>query len=129
MKRRSGVSLLEIIVGLAMLLGIVLVVASLFPTSYQGSLQAWRFSAATNLARQVLEHQKQLPPSLASPISRTPVDWRYEVQGRPVTAKFFYRVERDSAPTVDPVLWKVTVEWEHTGKVRQIFLVGAVPAR
>jgi Tfp pilus assembly protein PilV len=129
MNKRGGVSLLETIVGLCILLAVVLVVASLFPTSYQGSLQAWRFSAATNLARHVLEQQKSLPPSLAMNIPRTAVEWRYEVQGRPVVGQFFYAVERDSAASVDPVLWKVTVSWEHTGKERRIFLVGAVPAQ
>lgn len=121
--------MLETIVGMAILLGVILVVASLFPTSYQGSLQAWRFTAATNLARSILEQQKSMSPRLASNIPRTGVEWRYEVQGRPVVGEFFYRVERDSPPGADPVLWRVTVSWEHTGKERQIFLVGAVPAR
>lgn len=118
-------SLLEVIVGLLILLGIVLATATLFPTSYSGSLQAWRFQAATQLARRVLETQKHNP--LAQPIPPQDVEWSYAVQGRPLVAEFQYRVDLDSPLNADPRLWKVTVSWEHSGKRREIYLVGAAP--
>lgn len=120
-----GVSLLEVIVGLLILLGVILGTVSLFPTSYAGSMQAWRFNAATDLARQVLERQKHNP--LAAPIGSQSVDWEYSVQGRPVVARFQYRVDLDSDSAANPRLWKVTVSWEHNGHTRDIYLVGAAP--
>ena len=124
---QASALLLEIIVGLLIILVVVLVVASLFPTSYQGSLQAARMSNAVNLARQVLERQKTADP--ANSIGNQTVDSQFVVQGRPVVCQFFYRVDDDSPNNADPHLWKVTVQWEHTGKVKEIFLVGAAPKK
>lgn len=124
---RGGAILLEIIAGLLLILVVVLVVGSLFPTSYQGSLQAARMTGAVNLGRQVLERQKTATP--ADSIGNQTVDAALLVQGRPANSKYFYRVDRDSAAQQDPVLWKVTVQWEHSGKVKEIQLVGASSPR
>jgi len=122
---RQGALLLEIIVGLLIILLVVLVVASLFPSSYSGSLQAARMSAAVNLGRQVLERQKTASPAEA--IGNQTVNSQLEVQGRPAVCQFFYRLDPDSEATADPQLWKVTVQWEHSGKIKEIQLVGSVP--
>lgn len=120
---RSGAILLEIIAGLLIILFVVLLVGSLFPSSYQGSLQAARMSGAISLARQLLERQKTAAPAAA--IGNQTVDSSLLVQGRPAHSKYFYRVDQDSPPGADPLLWKVTVQWEHSGKVKEIQLVGA----
>ena len=121
--KRSGSVLFEIIAGLLIILIVVLLVGSLFPTSYQGSLQAARMSGAVSLGRQVLERQKIATPGLS--IGNQTVDSALLVQGRPAHATYFYRVDQDSPPATDPVLWKVTVQWEHSGKLKEIQLVGA----
>jgi Tfp pilus assembly protein PilV len=123
--QRGGVLLLEVILGLLLILLIVLVVASLFPTSYQASLQAARASAALSLGRQVLERQKSVSPGLA--IGNQTVDSEFLVQGRPVVCRFIYRLDVDSALDADPRLWKVTVQWEHSSKIKELSLVGACP--
>lgn len=120
---RTGAVLLEVIAGLLIILFVVLLVGSLFPTSYQGSLQAARMSGAVSLARQVLERQKTAAPAAA--IGNQTVDSSLLVQGRPAHSKYFYRVDPDSPAGDDPLLWKVTVQWEHSGKVKEIQLVGA----
>ncbi|MBT9584011.1 hypothetical protein IV102_11780 [bacterium] len=124
---RGAALLLEIVVGLLIILFVVLVVGSIFPTSYQGSLQAARMSAAVNLARQVLERQKLASPAIA--IGNQTVDSEFLVQGRPAVCRFVYRLDADSAANSDPRLWKVTVQWEHTGKIKEVFLVGAMPGQ
>ncbi|MBS2039737.1 hypothetical protein JST97_32425 [bacterium] len=119
----KGSVLLEIIAGLLIILVVVLVVSSLFPSSYQGSLQAARMSGAVNLAREVLEVQK----SSITPLNagNQTIDSTILVQGRPANSKYFYRIDRDSAAGADPLMWKVTVQWEHSGKIKEIQLVGA----
>ncbi len=124
---RSGAILLEIIAGLLIILFVVLLVGSLFPTSYQGSLQAARMNAAVSLARQILERQKTAAPAAA--IGNQTVDSSLLVQGRPAHSQYFYRVDQDSSPGEDPLLWKVTVQWEHAGKLKEIQLVGASSPR
>lgn len=119
--------LLEIIVGLLIILGVILVVATLFPSAYQGSLQAARMTAAVNLAREVLERQKSDPVPVS--IGNQTVDGNFSIQGRPVQCQLVYRVDRDCPAGADPVLWKVTVQWENTGQVREVVLVGAAPPR
>lgn len=119
--------MLEIIAGFLIILVVVLLVGSLFPTSYQGSLQAARMSGAVNLGRQVLERQKIAAPALA--IGNQTVDSTLLVQGRSAQSTYFYRVDKDSPAGSDPILWKVTVQWEHSGKVKEIQLVGASSPR
>lgn len=114
---------MEIIAGLLIILFVVLLVGSLFPSSYQGSLQAARSGEAVGLARQVLERQKTAAPAVS--IGNQTVHSSVLVQGRPAHSTYFYRVDQDSAPGADPLLWKVTVQWEHSGKVKEISLVGA----
>jgi hypothetical protein len=120
---RGGSVLLEIIAGLLIILAVVLLVSSLFPSSYQGSLQAARMSAAVNLAREVLERQKTSLTALS--VGNQTVDSTLLVQGRPANSTYFYRVDQDSAPGADPLMWKVTVQWEHGGRVKEVQLVGA----
>ena len=120
---RSGSVLLEIIAGLLIILIVILLVGSLFPSSYQGSLQSARMSGAVSLARQVLERQKTAAPALS--IGNQTVDSIIQVQGRAAHSTYFYRVDLDSPPAADPLLWKVTVQWEHSGKTKEIQLVGA----
>lgn len=120
---RSGSVLMEIIAGLLIILVVVLLVGSLFPSTYQGSLQAARMSGAVSLAREVLERQKIAVP--ARSIGNQTVDSTLLVQGRPAHSSYFYRVDQDSPSGSDPLLWKVTVQWEHSGKVKEIQLVGA----
>ena len=122
-RKRRGALVLEILVGLAIVLMVVLVVASLFPSSYQGSIQAARTSAAVNLGRQVLERQKNALP--AASVGNQTVQEELWVNGRRLAAEFHYRVDLDSPPGVDPMLWKVTVQWLHSGKVKEICLLGA----
>jgi hypothetical protein len=127
-KRLEGQAiLLEIIVGFLIILGVVLVVGSLFPTSYQGSLQAARSSAALSLARQVLERQKRAFPAVSLPPQAYAGD--FVVQGRPVRCEFSYQVEQVSSTGADPVLWQVRVSWENAGKNREMTLVGASAPR
>lgn len=121
--KRSGSVLFEIIAGLLIILIVVLLVGSLFPTSYQGSLQAARMTGAVNLGRRALERQKIATP--ATSIGNQTVDSFLLVQGRPAHTTYFYRVDQDSPPGADPLLWKVTVQWEHSGKVKEIQLIGA----
>lgn len=126
--RRRGLSLLlEVILGLSIVLLVILLVASLFPGSYQASLQAARMDSAIKLSQQVLERQKRLGNPV--PIANQSIEYPITVQGRPVVAKFTYRVDRESATGTRPVLWKTTVEWENAGKPKQIYLVGASPQR
>lgn len=120
---RGGSVLLEIIAGLLLILLVVLLVSSLFPSSYQGSLQAARMSGAVNLAREVLERQKTSLTALS--LGNQTVDSTLLVQGRPASSTYFYRVDHDSLPGADPLMWKVTVQWEHGGRVKEIQLVGA----
>lgn len=122
---RGQVMLLEVIVGFLIILAVVLIVASLFPSSYQASIQAGRMSAANHLARQVLERQKQLLPNEAAPVFNQTVDANFETQGRTVVCQLVYRVDRASAWNARPVLWRVQVEWEHAGKKKNLVLVGA----
>lgn len=117
--------LLEIIVGLLIVLLVVVVVGSIFPTSYQASLQAARMNTAVSLGRQVLERQKLAQPGQA--IGNQTVDRPMTVQERVVTGQFFYRVDPDSSSDADPRLWKVTVQWKHQSKIKEITLVGACP--
>lgn len=116
--------LLEVIVGLLIILGVVLLVASLFPTSYQASLQAARMTAGLNLARQVLERQKANPA--AAPVTDQMVDLNFEVQGRTVLAQFTYRVDLDSLPNEDPRVWTVSVNWRDGSQTKDLILSGAV---
>ncbi|ODT58390.1 hypothetical protein ABS71_19025 [bacterium SCN 62-11] len=120
---RSGAVLLEIIAGLLIILFVVLLVGSLFPSTYQGSLQAARMSGAVSLARQVLERQKTAAPAVS--LGNQTVDSVLTVQGRAAHSTYCYRVDQDNAAGADPLLWKVTVQWEHSGKVKEIQLVGA----
>lgn len=129
-KRTSqlGASLvLEITLGFVLILLVVLMVASLFPGSYQASLQAARMNYATQLARQVLERQKRANP--ADTVGNQTVESPMSVQGRPVLCRFSYRVDPESAPLTLPRLWKVTVQWEHTGLNKEIVLVGSSAVR
>lgn len=127
MQRRGLSLILEILLGLALILMVTLLVASLFPTSYQGSLQAARMDCAVQLSREVLERQKRT--FQASTVGNQTVDVPITVQGRPVTCQLFYRVDPDSAPSAVPQLWRVTVQWESSGRVKEVFLVGASPVR
>ena len=120
---RSGAVLLEIIAGLLIILFVVLLVGSLFPSTYQGSLQAARMSEGVSLARQVLERQKTAAPAVS--IGNQTVASAMMVQGRQANTVYFYRVDPDSPAGADPLLWKVTVQWEHSGKVKEVQLVGA----
>lgn len=124
---RSGAVLLEIIAGLLIILFVVLLVGSLFPSSYQGSLQAARMNGAVSLARQVLERQKTAAPATA--IGNQTVDSVILVQGRAAHSAYSYRLDQDSPAGADPLLWKVTVQWEHSGKIKEIQLVGASSPR
>lgn len=117
--------LLEVILGFLIILAVVLIVASLFPSSYQASIQAGRMSAANHLARQVLERQKQLLPDEANVLANQHVDASFETQGRAVTCQLTYRVERASSTNARPVLWRVIVEWDHAGKRKNLVLIGA----
>lgn len=126
--KRKGLSLLlEIVFGLALILMVILVVASLFPSSYQASLQSARMNCAVKVAQEVLERQKRLDDP--GPIPKATVEYPIAVQGRPVTCQLVYSVEKESGPSASPVLWKVRVEWENAGKTRQVELVGASPIR
>lgn len=127
MKSRGLSLLLEVVLGLSIILLVILLVGSLFPGSYQASLQAARLDCAIKLSQQVLERQKRLGSPL--PIANQSVEYPITVQGRPVACKFTYRVDQESASGVRPVLWKATVEWENAGKSKQIYLVGAAPQR
>ena len=118
------VVLLEVIVGLSVLLGVVLIIASLYPTSYHVSLQAARLSAATHLAREVLERQKSYLPAdavAAAGLGNQTVSTPMEVQGRPVQCDFSYRIDNAAGSFQ---MWQVTVQWEHQQKVREVILVG-----
>ena len=126
-KNRGHAQLIEILAALAVILIVVLLVASLFPTSYQATLQAARMSEAVNLARQALERQKQAASAQA--IGNQTVDKEFQIQGRAVICQFFYRVDADSPPGVRPALWKVTVQWYHNSAVREVLLVGATPTQ
>jgi len=119
--------ILEITLGFVIVLMVVLLVASLFPTSYQGTLQAARMNFATQLARQVLERQKRANP--AGNIGNQTVDSPLTVQGRSVLCSFSYRVDRESAFNAQPVLWKVTVQWEQSGTRKELLLVGSSAVR
>jgi hypothetical protein len=128
MVKRKGLSLLlEIVFGLALILMVILVVASLFPSSYQASLQSARMNCAVKVAQEVLERQKRLDDP--GPIPKARVEYPITVQGRPVTCQLFYSVDRESTTNAFPVLWKVKVEWENAGKTREISLVGASSRR
>ena len=127
MKRRGSSLLLEILLGLALILMVVLLVASLFPSSYQASLQAARMNCAVQLSRDVLERQKHSFPALT--VGNQTVEFPVTVQGRPVLCQFFYRVDKESAAGASPILWKATVQWQNAGKIKEIALVGASPAR
>ena len=124
---RGYSQLLEILAALAVILIVVLLVSSLFPTSYQATLQAARMSEAVNLARQALERQKQA--ASAEAIGNQTVDKEFQIQGRAVVCQFFYRVDADSPAGVRPALWKVTVQWYNNNDVREVFLVGASPTQ
>ena len=119
-----GQLLLEVIVGLAILLGVFLVIAVLFPTTYDVSLQSARLTSATALARQVLERQKSRLGTEAEAVAALgiqTVSAPMTVQGRSVEAEFAYRLDSQGA---NPTLWKVTVQWAHSQKVREVVLVG-----
>lgn len=122
---RGQALLLEVIVGFLIVLAVVLIVASLFPSSYRASLQAGRMTAASYLARQVLERQKQQLPVDALPIPDQTFDASFEAQGRMVQCQMVYRVDRVSAVGALPPVWRVTVRWEDQGRTRDLFLVGA----
>jgi type II secretory pathway pseudopilin PulG len=125
MRRGLGqVVLLEVIVGLSILLGVVLIIASLYPTSYHVSLQAARLSAATHLAREVLERQKSSLPvdaAATAALGNQTVSTPMEVQGRPVQCDFSYRLDGTGG---SPTLWQITVQWEHQQKIREVVLAG-----
>ncbi|MFN8613738.1 MAG: hypothetical protein U0931_39755 [Vulcanimicrobiota bacterium] len=125
--RRGASLILEISLGFVLILLVVLLVASLFPSSYQGSLQAARMNYATQLARQVLERQKRALPG--QPVTTQTVDSPMTVQGRQVLCQFSYRVDLESIVNAQPVLWKVTVQWENAGGTKELVLVGASPVR
>ena len=125
--KRGASLILEITLGFVLILLVVLLVASLFPGSYQGSLQAARMNYATQLARQVLERQKRAEP--ADAVGNQTVEASMSVQGRPVVCSFSYRVDLESVPKTLPVLWKVTVQWEHTGLNKELILVGSSAVR
>lgn len=119
-----GHLLLEVLVGLAILLGVFLVVATLFPTSYDVSLQSARLSAGTSLARQVLESQKQrmlVDAQACAALGNQTVSADLMVQGRAVQAEYFYRLDEAGA---NPKLWRVTVQWRQSDKVKEVILVG-----
>lgn len=127
LNKRGASLILEITLGFVLILLVVLMVASLFPGSYQGSLQAARMNYATQLARQVLERQKRAQP--ADVVGNQTVEASMSVQGRPVMCRFSYRVDLESVPKTLPVLWKVTVQWEHTGLNKELILVGSSAVR
>jgi len=119
-----GHLLLEVLVGLAILLGVFLVVATLFPTSYDVSLQSARLSAGTGLARQILEAQKQrmlVDAQACAALGNQTVSSNLMVQGRPVQAEYFYRLDEAGS---SPQLWRVTLQWRHSDKVKEVVLVG-----
>lgn len=124
---RGHALVFDIMIGLSIILCVVLLVASLFPSSYKATVQAARMTEAVNLARRVLERQKQILP--ANAIGNQTVDAEFKVQGKSVICQFFYRLDADSAVTADPRLWKVTVQWYNNNDVREVLLVGASPSQ
>lgn len=122
-KNRGASLLLEAMIGLSILVLVILAVISLFPISYNTSVQAWKIDGAVALAREVLEKRKQVPADPSSELADTPQVYEQTVQGRNLRCEYLYRVDLVQ-PTDFPAFWRVTVSWPHSGRTRNIELTG-----
>ena len=104
-----GLSLIEILVGLSLLGGAILVVLGLFPTAYSSLIQARDTTAATNLAREVLEEARALPFGALSNVTKAPVTLTATVNGAQVATQCFYDLTFIPSSPVANLYYEATV--------------------
>ena len=128
--RRHALSLVEVLVGVALLGGAALIVLGLFPTAYNSLIQARDTTAATNLARQVLERSRAAQFNHLVNITNAPCDVTSSVNGEQIVTHFAYDLQlKDSDPT--PGLYyeaAVTIHWT-SGANHVIRLDTVIPNR
>lgn len=113
-----GLSLLECIVGLALLGGAVLVVMGLFPAAYSSMTQARETSAATQFASGLLDQCRSRPFYSVSGIPSGSVRFTNLVDGVPTVTDMTYSLDVIRATGVNVNLYAeltVNVNWNTPG--------------
>ena len=90
MAAARGLSLVEFLVGVALLVGAVGVVLGLFPIAYGSLLQARDTTAAMHLGRQVLDRSRATPFRSLSNVTGATVEVASEIDGAAEVTRFTY---------------------------------------
>lgn len=98
MKQNRGLSLLEVVIGLSLLGGAVLVAMGLFPTAYSSLVQARETSVATQFARGLLDRCRSHAFHSLQSIPETPMTVKATVDGQAVQTEMLYKLDLITPP-------------------------------
>lgn len=120
--------MLECLFGFALLLLVVMLVMTGFPTATQASARAARLEGAHLVARQALERGKQKPITEFSDSVDGEADLDLQHNGKTLMAHYAYRTERVESVSGgdDPICLRTTVRWDLAGREQSLVLLGAV---